>query len=70
MVGDELEEGALLPAGGAANERRKEAAAETDTLINLRDKVKLDTAARAKIVAAEAARAAAQAALDNMPVKK
>ncbi len=70
MVGDELEEGALLPAGGAANERRKEAAAETDTLNNLRDKVKSDTAARAKIVAAEAAKAAALAALENMPVKK
>ena len=70
MVGDELEEGALLPAGGVANERRKEAAAETDTLNNLRDKVKMDTAARAKIVAAEAAKAAALAALENMPVKK
>ena len=70
MVGDELDEGALLPAGGVANERRKEAAAETDTLNNLRDKVKTDAAARAKIVAAEAAKASALAALDALPVKK
>jgi hypothetical protein len=69
MVGDELDEGAQLPIGITANERRKEAAAETDSVHNLRDKVKGEAAARAKIVAAEAAKAAALAALENMPKK-
>ena len=69
MVGDELEEGALLPQG-AGNQARKDAAKELDSMMSLRDKVKMEGTVKLKAHQAETARIAAALAEEELKQSK
>lgn len=69
MVGDELEEGALLPQG-AGNQARKDAAKELDSMVHLRENIKRDGAHKLKAHQQETARLAAALAEEELKQSK